>query len=178
VRSSAVWAWVGVALAVVGIVAWFVVASVALDADPADDARPSGAIAAALRDPSPAAPPYTGMTEIALGIDGDCKRVVVADDDTERGQGLRGRRATAPYDGMLFVFDGPTDASFTMSGVPVPLDIGFYGADGQPVSRLRMEPCAEAEAECPAYRSDDEIVYALETEAGALGSGSLQACPS
>jgi hypothetical protein len=41
-----------------------------------------------------------------------------------------------------------------------------------------MEPCDRTEAECPAYVSDEPFRYALETEAGALGSGSLGACPS
>ena len=62
---------------------------------------------------------------------------------TSASQGLRGRSDLGPYDGMLFVFDGPTDAAFTMSGVPVPLDIGFYDADGAPGLGQRMEPCPE-----------------------------------
>ena len=60
-----------------------------------------------------------------------------------------GRRDLGDYDGMLFVFDGATDVGFTMSTVPVPLDIGFYDADGNLVSTRRMKPCAEVEDECP-----------------------------
>ena len=177
-RPGVTWAWVGVALAFCGVVAWFVVASVALDAGSDDDVWTRGPVAAALRDATDAGEPFSDLTEIALGVGGDCTRVVVADAEDERIQGLRGRSSTAPYDGMLFVFDGLTTSGFTMSGVPAALDIGFYDADGRPVSRLRMEPCAKAEAECPAYMSEKEFVYALETEAGALGSGALGACPS
>jgi uncharacterized membrane protein (UPF0127 family) len=175
-RRRVAWAWVGVGLAVVAVIAWFVVASVALDSGSGPGT--SGPVAAALREPAPAQGPFTGLTEIALGIDGDCKRIVVADDDGERGQGLRARRSTAPYDGMLFVYDEEITGAFTMSGVPVPLDIGFYDRAGRPVSRLRMEPCDRAEAECPVYVSDEPFLYALETEAGALASGSLGACPA
>ena len=173
-RPRAGWAWAGVALAFAGIVAWFVVASVALDADDAA----AGPVAAALRYQAAAEAPFTALTEIQLSVAGDCKRIVVADGEDERAQGLRGRRSTAPYDGMMFVFDAPTSTSFTMSGVPVPLDIGFYDADGRLVSRQRMEPCAETDAKCPVYGSDEAFVFALETEAGGLSSGSLGACPS
>jgi hypothetical protein len=174
--SRAGWAWAGVALAFCGVIAWFLITSIALDSD--DDVAPSGPVGAALRRASDAEAPFTGLTAIQLGVGGDCKRVVVADTVEERGQGLRGRRDLAGYDGMLFVFDAPAPASFTMSGVPVPLDIGFYDAGGRPVSRQHMEPCAKAVAECPAYVSNDESLYALETEAGELASGSLGACPS
>ena len=57
---------------------------------------------------------------------GRCLRVVLADDMTERVQGLRERSNLGPYDGMLFVYDEPVDGAFTMSTVPVPLEIGFY----------------------------------------------------
>lgn len=176
-RSRAAWAWAGVAVAFCGIVAWFVVASVALDAD-SDSGEATGPLRAVLRDQAAAEAPFAALTETALAVGDDCTRVVVADAVDERVQGLRGRTGTAPYDGMLFVFDGPTSAPFTMSGVPVPLDIGFYDADGRRVSRTRMEPCARAEAECPTYASTEEFVYALETEAGALASGPIDACPS
>jgi uncharacterized membrane protein (UPF0127 family) len=167
------WLWVGVALAFLGIVGWFVVASVALDSG-----ESSSGIAPLLRDGTPADAPFTGLTEIALGVGGDCWIVVVADDQRERVEGLRGRRDTGPYDGMLFVFDEPTTAAFTMSGVPVPLDIGFYDAGGAPVSRRRMEPCPRSEADCPVYRAEGEFAFALETEAGGLADGALGACPS
>ncbi len=173
-----VWAWVGVGLAVVAAIAWFVVTSIALDSGSGSGAGKRGRLGSALAAATPAEAPFAGLTEVALGIDGDCRRVVVADDDAERGQGLRARRSTVPYDGMLFVFDEDGEGAFTMSGVPVPLDIGFYDAAGRPVSRVRMEPCDGTEAECPVYVSDAPYRYALETEAGALGSGALGACPS
>jgi uncharacterized membrane protein (UPF0127 family) len=175
------WAWVGVGIALVGVVAWFVVASIAFDDDDEDGgsgpATPAGATAAVLRDPSRSVAPFRGLTEVALGVGDDCLRVVVADEVEERGQGLRGRRATDPYDGMLFVFDGASESTFTMSGVPVALDIGFYGPDGTPVSQRRMEPCDDDEASCPAYASTGPYVYALETGAGALPGGALHSCP-
>ena len=126
--------------------------------------------------PTPASAPFQGLTEAQLGVGGRCLRVVLADDMTERVQGLRERRDLGPYDGMLFVYDEPVDGAFTMSTVPVPLEIGFYAADGTPVSRRHMKPCPRAEADCPDYRSSGPFTYALETLTGALPSGALSGC--
>lgn len=124
----------------------------------------------------PASAPFAGYTESDVAVGGRCLRVVVADSVDERVQGLRSRSSLGPYDGMLFVFGGPTEAPFTMTGVPVPLDVGFYGGDGAPVSRLRMRPCAGAEARCPVYGAGATFEYALETLRGGLPPGALSPC--
>jgi len=126
--------------------------------------------------PTPASAPFQGLTEAQLGVGGRCLRVVVADDMTERVQGLRERSNIGPYDGMLFVYEQPVSGSFTMSTVRVPLEIGFYTADGTPVSRQHMKPCPRAEADCPDYRSSGPFTYALETLTGELPSGALSGC--
>jgi hypothetical protein len=59
--------------------------------------------------------------------------------------------------------------------VRTPLDIGFYGADGRPVDRLRMAPCRFAEERCPLYRANGGFDYAIETLPGELPRGSLSA---
>src|SRR5204863_3140923 len=124
----------------------------------------------------PAVAPFAGATETRLAIGGRCARLVIADDVAERVQGLRQRDTLGPYDGMLFVFEQPTNTPFTMSTVPVPLDIGFYRAGGARVSRQRMTPCSRAEAACPSYTADAPFVYAVETLRGQLPSGALTAC--
>lgn len=124
----------------------------------------------------PASAPFVGLTETQVAVGGRCLRVVVADDDAERVQGLRRRRNLGAYDGMLFVFDSPTESPFTMSTVLVPLEIGFYSADGSPVSRRHMKPCPGADAECPDYEAGAPFTDALETLSGELPSGALSAC--
>jgi uncharacterized protein len=126
--------------------------------------------------PKPASTPFHGLTEAQLGVGGKCLRVVLADDMIERVQGLRERSDLGPYDGMLFVYEEPVNDTFTMSMVPVPLEIGFYAADGTPVSRSHMKPCPRAEADCPDYPSSGPFTYALETLTGALPSGALSGC--
>jgi uncharacterized membrane protein (UPF0127 family) len=189
VSSSTVrrWAWSGV-IVTVAVVAAVAIWALSRDSASSDagftgstggSTLPSaGTLSDALARTASARAPFTELTTAQLAVDGDCLHLVVADSLDERVQGLRGRADAAPYDGMLFVFEGPTHTAFTMSGVPDALDIGFYDGAGTPVSRLRMEPCAKAEAECPVYRSGKEFVYALETGGGALADGPLQPCPS
>ena len=119
---------------------------------------------------------FASLTEAHVAVGGRCLRVVVADDEPERVQGLRQRRDLGPYDGMLFVFDAPTQTTFTMSTVPVALEIGFYDADGAPVSQRHMQPCPHAEADCPSYSAGAAFTLALETLGGKLPSGALSGC--
>jgi len=126
----------------------------------------------------PAQAPFAGLGELNVAIGYDhCLRLAVADSLDERAAGLRGRTELGPYDGMLFVFQGPTNVGFTMSGVTVPLDIGFYGNDGARDSSRLMQPCPDkAENECPVYRADGAFEYAVETLKGKLPSGPVTAC--
>jgi uncharacterized membrane protein (UPF0127 family) len=125
----------------------------------------------------PASEPFAGLTAADVRIGGRCLHAVVADTLTEREEGLRGRSDLGGYDVMLFVFATPSTAAFTMSTVPVALDIGFYGADGRPVSRRHMVPCAKVESACPVYAADGPFSYAVESLGGQLPQGSLAACP-
>jgi uncharacterized membrane protein (UPF0127 family) len=129
---------------------------------------------AALAAAGPATEPFADLTETHLRVGRRTLRVVLADDDAERVEGLRQRRDLGPYDAMLFVFDEPSTTRFTMSTVPVGLDIGFYRASGGVVDRLHMKPCAGSEAECPVYAASGPFRYALETVAGDLPRGRLR----
>jgi uncharacterized membrane protein (UPF0127 family) len=120
-----------------------------------------------------AAPPFGRFTETKVLVGGRALRVVVADDEAERVQGLRGRADLDGYDGMLFVFPSPTRTPFTMAGVPVPLDVGFYDGRGGAVGQLRMAPCQGTDAACPVYDIDRVFSFAVETPAGALPAGDL-----
>jgi uncharacterized membrane protein (UPF0127 family) len=138
----------------------------------------AGALGTLLAGARPAVAPFAGLTEVRLGIGGDCRRIVVADRTDERAVGLMRRRDLGPYDGMLFVFGGSTQGSFTMSNVPVPLDIGFYDDAGRPVDRLLMKPCPDRSVlQCPSYRSRSPYSYAVETLEDELPEGGLSGCP-
>jgi uncharacterized membrane protein (UPF0127 family) len=163
--------------AVVGVVGL----SIALFGDRGDDtaAEPlAGFVVTALAGATPAEEPFAGLTELSLLVGDDCLRLVVADGVDERVQGLRGRSDLGPYDGMLFVFEEPAASSFTMRGVPVPLDVAWYDASGGPVDRTEMEPCAADDPSCPPYSSRSPYRFAIETLGGDLPAGAMAGCPS
>jgi len=164
-----------VVLALVGV-AGIVVGLVATRGDGGGGS--AGVLQAVLAGEMPARPPFTGLTEVHLAVGDRCLAVVVADTEPEREQGLRQRRDIGSDDAMLFVFDRPVDVDFTMSTVPVALDIGFYDSAGRRLSERHMLPCPKAESECPVYQAGAAFRYALETLGGQLPSGSIGACPA
>jgi uncharacterized membrane protein (UPF0127 family) len=132
--------------------------------------RPVGA---AVQSASPAQSPFHGLTSTTVHVGGRALHVVIAKTDSQRRRGLRQRSDLGRYDAMLFVFPTTTDVGWTMSTVPVSLDIGFYGSDGRTVDTLRMVPCSGTDATCPIYRARKSFRYTLETLAGALPAGAL-----
>jgi uncharacterized membrane protein (UPF0127 family) len=130
-------------------------------------------IGAALRAATPAGVPFPGLTATHVHVGGRLLAVVLARTEDQRSTGLRQRSTLEPYDGMLFVFPSDISTAFTMSTVPVGLDIAFYRADGRSVGQLRMQPCAGTEAACPTYDIHKSFRYALETLVGRLPKGRL-----
>jgi uncharacterized membrane protein (UPF0127 family) len=142
---------------------------------PPPDGAP--ALAEALAAAEPAAGRFEGWTEARVSLADRCLRVVVADEEAERGQGLRGVADPAPYDGMVFVYGDDVDSPYTMSGVPVDLDIAWFDASGRPVDRTTMAACPDGTDEtCPLYRASRRFRLALETPAGGHGPGALGGC--
>lgn len=170
-------AWAAALAAVLLFVVAIGVVVVVTSGDDEESARatPAGPVGEALAEAKPAEEPFSAWTVTEIGVGGERLEVVIADEGDERYQGLRRRDDIGPYDGMLFVFDRPTSSSFTMSTVPVPLDIGFYDERGRLVDRLRMEPCPDEQSRCPLYSASGPFTYALETHAGDLPRGDLTA---
>lgn len=169
--SGWILAAVGLVLVGVGLVGFAVVRALTDGDSPASgEGTP---LASALAAAEPAGDPFPALSKAEVSVGEESLAVVVADEPGERGQGLRGRSDLGAYDGMLFAYDADTTTTFTMAGVPVPLDIGFYAADGRPVDRLAMRPCAGTDASCPSYGSGAPFRFALETLAGGLPAGRL-----
>lgn len=130
-------------------------------------------VSQAVRAATAATQPFADLAQTTIRLGGRAVFVVIAQTEPEREAGLRQRATLGPYRGMLFVFQGDTTVGFTMSTVPVALDIGFYGANGRAIDRHRMSPCPHPESDCPIYASSRSFRYAVETLAGRLPRGSL-----
>jgi uncharacterized membrane protein (UPF0127 family) len=127
------------------------------------------------------------FAEKKIGVGASCLRVQVADTSEKRSHGLRGRTDLDGFDGMVFEFPdvlpGPgmidhTKLRFTMSGVKIPLTIGFYDESGLRVDAVDMETCSGTDGTCPSYGSKSGFRTAIETPKGKLPEGPLVACPS
>jgi uncharacterized membrane protein (UPF0127 family) len=63
-------------------------------------------------------------------VGGQAVRVQLAVQQLEMARGLMGRRDLAEDQGMVFVYQKPARMGFYMRNTPVPLDIGYFTADG------------------------------------------------
>ncbi len=92
--------------------------------------------------------------------------VAVADDPLLRSSGFIGVDDIGDLDGVLFTWGGEVvEPSFHMRGVPIPLDLAFFGADAALLEVVAMSVCV---AEPCTYEAPGPFAYALETPAGTV----------
>jgi uncharacterized membrane protein (UPF0127 family) len=121
--------------------------------------------------PTTARPPsvpdaLSGFDLATVRLDDAELLVAVADDSSERRQGLMNLDDLGDLDGMLFVFDGDVSDGFWMKNTLIPLDIAFFTAGGDIVDQMVMAPCTADP--CPTYHPGGAYRYALEMPAGAM----------
>jgi uncharacterized membrane protein (UPF0127 family) len=102
------------------------------------------------------APPTTALTIGTATV-----TVEIADDPTERAQGLMNRRTLADDHGMLFVYPDERPRSFWMKDTPLPLSIAYLDAQGRIVRIADMTPFDTSSV--PSMRP---AMYALEVNQG------------
>jgi uncharacterized membrane protein (UPF0127 family) len=90
--------------------------------------------------------------------------VDVADTDAEREHGLMGVTTLPPDQGMAFVWDAPTEATFWMKNTLIPLSIAFVDQSDRVVTIDEMAPC-NADP-CPTYAATAPYTTAVEANAG------------
>ena len=96
--------------------------------------------------------------------------VAVADEDSERNQGLMDIRDLPQSKGMLFIFEENQPRSFWMANTPLPLDIIFVNADKE-IVRIHhsTQPFSEKD-----FSSGQPAKYVIETNAGYSVSNDIQ----
>ncbi len=87
--------------------------------------------------------------------------VSVADEPSEREQGLMGVTQLGVDEGMVFVYPEAAPRYFWMKDTPLPLSIAFVGADGRIVSISEMAPLSTA-----LTPSRKPAMYAIEANQG------------
>ena len=81
---------------------------------------------------------------------------------SEMQRGLMGRLELAPDSGMLFVYLKPQRMSFWMRNTPLPLDIGFFDAEGKLREIYQLHPFDET----PVATRSHKLQFALEMNQG------------
>ena len=81
---------------------------------------------------------------------------------TEMQNGLMGRLELARDSGMLFVYLKPQRMSFWMRNIPLPLDIGFFDAEGKLREIYQLHPFDET----PVPTRGSNLQFALEMNQG------------
>jgi uncharacterized membrane protein (UPF0127 family) len=120
--------------------------------------------------PTPGSPTGepTGLTTKTLTVrtgEGQASlRVEVAETAEARATGLMGRLVLGEDEGMVFLFDGPTDGPFWMKDTLIPLSIAFWDGDGRIQAILDMDPCRADP--CPLYSPGVTYVGAVEVNQG------------
>ena len=98
-------------------------------------------------------------TRLSAGI--HVVRAMVADRPDTRQTGLMFRKEMAPNDGMLFVFERPSDQCFWMKNTLIPLSIAFLADDGRIVNVEEMK-AQTLDGHC----SKEPVRFALEMNQG------------
>ena len=98
--------------------------------------------------------------------------VEIADDNSERMQGLMFRKDLDENSGMLFVFDNDGYYPFWMKNTLIPLDIIFIGKDMEIVDIKNAQPCNEYP--CTSYKSSKPAKYVLEVNYGFAAKNNIK----
>jgi hypothetical protein len=116
------------------------------------------------------APPPTSANATARFVeDGETLATVtleIADNDSERAQGLMYRESLASDHGMVFVYDRPQPLSFWMKNTLVPLDMVFVAANGTVLNVEHADVPAENSTDYGSYTSDGPAQYVVEVNRG------------
>ena len=89
-------------------------------------------------------------------------QVEVADDATERAQGLMHRESMPEFSGMLFIYETPQPVAFWMRNTLIPLDMLFFDASGR-LERIHSGAIPLDETPIP---GGNDIRYVLEINGG------------
>lgn len=105
--------------------------------------------------------PQQGLPKLTLNAGMHNVHAQVAATADQRQTGLMYRREMASNEGMLFVFDEPSQQCFWMRNTLLPLTIAFVADDGTIVNLADMQPLSE-QSHC----STKPVRFALEMNQG------------
>lgn len=97
-----------------------------------------------------------GSNLIDITIGDQKYKVEIADTPEKQEKGLMGRDSLPKDQGMLFVYEEPTDVKYWMKDTSIPLDIIFIDDDLEVISVKKGEPMSEK------FIEENDVQYVLE----------------
>jgi uncharacterized protein len=99
--------------------------------------------------------------------------IEVADEESEKKQGLMYRKSLDYNKGMIFIYEQENILNFWMKNTLIPLDIIFLDSNKSIISITKnMNPCKEDP--CKIYSSKMPARYAIETNSGYVENNNIQ----
>lgn len=93
--------------------------------------------------------------------------VEIADNETERSQGLMNRQSICESCGMIFIFENAERRAFWMKNTSIPLDIIFISSDQEVVNVAQADPePGVSDENLTRYRSEEPAKYVVEVNQG------------
>jgi uncharacterized membrane protein (UPF0127 family) len=120
--------------------------------------------------PASAQEPQTNLPRVKLAIGMYQIDAQVAQTSDERMTGLMFRKEMPQHEGMLFVFEQPSQQCFWMKNTLLPLSAAFIADDGTVVNIADMKP-QTLDSHC----SDKPVRYVLEMNQGWFAKKGLKA---
>jgi uncharacterized membrane protein (UPF0127 family) len=117
---------------------------------------------------------FGGFEEVAIAVEpgnGGAVRswcLLAARTGAQRANGMIGVEDLQGYDGMAFLYPEDVQNPYHMRGVPRPLSIAWFDADGEVVSTAEMEPSATGDEDAPLYTATGPYRFAIEVFQGGL----------
>ena len=113
--------------------------------------------------------PLANLTISSRGQNDITLQVEVADEASERSQGLMCRDSIPSGTGMLFTYDTDRSSGFWMFNTYAPIDILYLDQSGHVVDNITMSPCTRGSAKDvnPDSGADDGWRIRCATEANA-----------
>lgn len=109
-------------------------------------------------------------TYFSINIGEKTTYLQLALNEAETRQGLMNRTSMDADHGMVFVFDSPGPRSFWMKNTRIPLDIGFFDANGKLLEVHALYPFDETAV--PSYSRN--VLFAVEMNKGWFARNQIQ----
>lgn len=116
----------------------------------------------ACRPDGPATAPADGQSYFPIRIGSHQLQVQLALNPEEQQRGLMHRDHLAADHGMLFLFDQPDQRGFWMRNTRIPLDIGYFDANGRLLEVRKLYPYDETTVPSRSHK----VLIAIETNRG------------